>query len=285
MSASTLDEDHGATQESVVRAVESADGFAQVFPQHKFRIVQLLQQARHIVGMTGDGVNDAPALKQADAGIAVSGATDAARAAADVVLLTPGLSIIVDAIRESRKMFRRMNSYAIYRIAETTRVLLFMTLAILVFNFYPVTTVMLVLLAILNDGAILSIAYDRVQYADHPEAWNMPRRPEHRDRARRHGRRRHLRPLLHGRAAVPSDTAGRAVADVPEAVGRRPPDDLRDPHARSVLDRSAGGRSLLGRRGDASPWRRCSRSTACSWPRSAGGGGCSCGGTPSRGSW
>jgi H+-transporting ATPase len=157
----------------LAKAVENADGFAQVFPEHKFRIVQALQSQKHIVGMTGDGVNDAPALKQADAGIAVSGATDAARAAADMALLNPGLSVIIDSIKESRKMFQRMNSYAIYRIAETIRVLLFMTLSILVFNFYPVTAVMIVLLAILNDGAILSIAYDRVHYANHPEAWNM----------------------------------------------------------------------------------------------------------------
>jgi H+-transporting ATPase len=157
----------------VARAIEKADGFAQVFPEHKFRIVQALQNAKHIVGMTGDGVNDAPALKQADAGIAVSGATDAARAAADIALLNPGLSVIIDSVKESRKMFQRMNSYAIYRIAETIRVLLFMTLSILVFNFYPVTAVMIVLLAILNDGAILSIAYDRVRYSNRPESWNM----------------------------------------------------------------------------------------------------------------
>jgi H+-transporting ATPase len=154
-------------------SIETADGFAQVFPEHKFHIVDVLQERGHIVGMTGDGVNDAPALKKADCGIAVSGATDAARAAADIVLTIPGLSVIIDAIKESRKIFQRMNSYAIYRIAETLRVLLFMTLAILVFNFYPVTAVMIVMLALLNDGAILSIAYDRVHYKDQPEAWNM----------------------------------------------------------------------------------------------------------------
>jgi H+-transporting ATPase len=123
--------------------------------------------------MTGDGVNDAPALKKSDCGIAVSDATDAARAAASIVLMTEGLSVIIDAIKESRKIFQRMNSYAIYRIAETLRVLLLMTLSILVFNFYPMTAVMIVILALLNDGAILSIAYDNVHYKDKPEAWNM----------------------------------------------------------------------------------------------------------------
>ena len=158
----------------LAESIEKADGFAQVFPEHKFHIIDVLQQRGHIVGMTGDGVNDAPALKKADCGIAVSGATDAARAAADIVLMTPGLSVIIDAIKESRKIFQRMNSYAIYRITETLRVLLFMTLSILAFNFYPVTAVMIVMLALLNDGAILSIAYDNVHYKDKPESWNMP---------------------------------------------------------------------------------------------------------------
>jgi len=155
------------------KIIEDADGFAQVFPDHKFFIIDVLKKAGHFVGMTGDGVNDAPALKEADCGIAVSGATDAARAAADIVLMTPGLTVIIDAIKESRRIFQRMNSYAIYRIAETLRVLLFMTLAILVFNFYPVTAVMIVMIALLNDGAILSIAYDNVAFKDKPEKWNM----------------------------------------------------------------------------------------------------------------
>jgi H+-transporting ATPase len=171
LDASALEEP--ARGRALADTVEKADGFAQVFPEHKYRIVEALQARDHIVGMTGDGVNDAPALKQADAGIAVSGATDAARAAADIVLMTPGLSVIIDAIEESRRIFQRMTSYAAYRIAETTRVLLFMTLAILVFNFYPVTAVMIVLLALLNDGAILSIAYDRVRYSERPERWDM----------------------------------------------------------------------------------------------------------------
>ncbi len=173
--AKVFDDAPRAREARLDRAIENADGFAQVFPEHKFHIVEVLQRNGHIVGMTGDGVNDAPALKKADCGIAVSGATDAARAAAAMVLLTPGLSVIIDAIRESRKIFQRMTSYAIYRIAETVRVLLFMTLSIVFFNFYPLTAVMIVLLALLNDGAILSIAYDRVRYSDAPEVWDMRR--------------------------------------------------------------------------------------------------------------
>ncbi len=173
LDASTLGDEKAQKTPAVAQAIEDADGFAQVFPEHKFHIVEVLQNRGHIVSMTGDGVNDAPALKKADCGIAVSGATDAARAAAAIVLMTPGLSVIIEAIKESRKIFQRMNSYAMYRIAETLRVLLFMTLAILIFNFYPLTAVMIVMLALLNDGAILSIAYDNVHYRNQPEAWNM----------------------------------------------------------------------------------------------------------------
>jgi H+-transporting ATPase len=173
LDANTLGDAKTEETAAVTRSIEDADGFAQVFPEHKFHIVDVLQKHGHIVGMTGDGVNDAPALKKADCGIAVCGATDAARAAAAIVLLTPGLSVIIDAIKESRRIFQRMNSYAIYRIAETLRVLLFMTLAIVVFKFYPLTAIMIVMLALLNDGAILSIAYDNVICRNKPEAWDM----------------------------------------------------------------------------------------------------------------
>jgi H+-transporting ATPase len=173
LDATTLGDLEKDVTPQAAESIEKADGFAQVFPEHKYHIIDVLQKRNHIVGMTGDGVNDAPALKKADCGIAVSGATDAARAAAAIVLMTPGLSVIIDAIKESRKIFQRMNSYAIYRIAETLRVLVFMTLAILCFNFYPLTAVMIVMIALLNDGAILSIAYDNVRYRNQPEAWNM----------------------------------------------------------------------------------------------------------------
>jgi len=173
LDATTLgDTDKKATDDQA-KAIEDADGFAQVFPEHKYHIVETLQDRGHLVGMTGDGVNDAPALKKANCGIAVSGATDAARAAASIVLMTPGLTVIVDAIKESRRIVQRMNSYAIYRIAETLRVLGLIAVVILFFNFYPITAVMIVILALLNDGAILSIAYDNVLYKKQPEAWNM----------------------------------------------------------------------------------------------------------------
>ncbi|MGF2944785.1 plasma-membrane proton-efflux P-type ATPase [Mycobacterium sp. Lab-001] len=165
--------DTAGTDDDLGARVEATDGFAQVFPEHKYHIVRLLQARGHIVGMTGDGVNDAPALKQADAGIAVAGATDAARAAADVVLLAPGLSVIVDAIGQAREIFARLTSYATYRIAETIRVLLLITLAVVFMNFRPVTAAMIVFLALLNDGAILSIAYDHVRGSTKPVKWDM----------------------------------------------------------------------------------------------------------------
>jgi H+-transporting ATPase len=173
LDGATLGDSKAKETAGITKSIEDADGFAQVFPEHKFHIVDVLQKHDHIVGMTGDGVNDAPALKKADCGFAVSGATDAARAAAAIVLVAPGLSVIIDALKESRRIFQRMNSYAMYRIAETLRVLLFMTLAIVIFNFYPLTAIMIVMLALLNDGAILSIAYDNVIYRNQPEAWNM----------------------------------------------------------------------------------------------------------------
>jgi H+-transporting ATPase len=169
LSAAFLDKPDSQAQ----RVVEEAEGFAEVFPEHKYRIVELLQEKGHVVGMTGDGVNDAPALKKANAGIAVEGATDAAKSAADLVLTKPGLSVIIDAIKESRKIFQRMTNYCMYRIAETIRVLLFMTAAIVIFQGYPVTALMLVLLALLNDLPIMTIAYDNVKYSDKPEKWDM----------------------------------------------------------------------------------------------------------------
>ena len=158
---------------NVAQCAERADGFAQVFPEHKYWLIKDLQANNHLIGMTGDGVNDAPALKQADVGIAVSGATDAARAAADLVLTGTGLSVIINAIEEARRIFERMNAYAIYRITETIRIMLFMVSAILVYNFYPITAVMIILLALLNDLPILTIAKDNTWLSPTPVSWDM----------------------------------------------------------------------------------------------------------------
>jgi len=160
-------------ESEIVKIIEQANGFAEVFPEDKYFIVDELQKADHIVGMTGDGVNDAPALRKADTGIAVSGATDAARAAADIVLMAPGLRVIIDAIKEARITFERMKSYTIYRIAETIRLIFFMTLSIVIFNFYPLTALMIILLALLNDIPILSIAYDNTKIREKPVRWDM----------------------------------------------------------------------------------------------------------------
>ena len=165
----------GISNKKLDEALDHADGIAEVFPENKYDIVVRLQEQGHIVGMTGDGVNDAPALKQADAGIAVSGATDAARAAADIVLTTMGISVIISGIVEARRIFHRMLSYATFRIAETIRVLLFMTLSILIFDFYPVTVIMIVLLAVLNDFPIMMIAFDNASVAEKPVRWDMHR--------------------------------------------------------------------------------------------------------------
>ena len=160
-------------ESEIVKIIEEASGFAEVFPEDKYFIVDELQKADHIVGMTGDGVNDAPALRKADVGIAVSGATDAARASADIVLLSSGLRVIVDAIKEARITFERMKSYTIFRIAETMRIILFMTLAIVIFNFYPITALMIIILALLNDIPILAIAYDNTKIEKKPVRWDM----------------------------------------------------------------------------------------------------------------
>lgn len=170
-----LDREFIHTHESaIIDMIEDVELFAEVIPEDKYLIVETLQKAGHIVAMTGDGVNDAPALKKADCGFAVSNATDAARAAADIILTAPGLSVINDAIKQARITFERMKSYSIFRIAETIRIILFMTLAIVVFNFYPITALMIIVLALLNDIPILAIASDNTKVDPNPVRWNMP---------------------------------------------------------------------------------------------------------------
>ena len=165
----------GEVSQAAAERIEQVDGFAEVFPEHKYAIVKALQARGHIVGMTGDGVNDAPALKQADTGVAVAGATDAARAAADLVLTAPGLSVIVAAVEEARRIFERMNSYAIYRVTETIRIVLFVVAAMVAFNFYPITAILIILLALFNDLPIMTIAVDNTEVDPQPVRWDMRR--------------------------------------------------------------------------------------------------------------
>jgi len=169
----SFEEEHKEKGERFDALVESADGFAEVFPEHKFDIVKVFQRKGHVVGMTGDGVNDAPALKQADVGISVDGAVDAAKEAADLVLTEPGLLVISRAIEEARKIFGRMKSYAMYRISETCRLLFFLLAAMLVFNDHPLTAIMIILIALLNDIPIMMIAYDHMRPHSKPVTWNM----------------------------------------------------------------------------------------------------------------
>jgi len=165
----------------LAECIEKADGFARVFPEHKYAIVKALQERNHIVAMTGDGVNDAPALKQADAGIAVSGATAAARAAAALILTAPGLHVIIKAIETARKIFERMMSYTTYRIAMTMDVMFFVVLAMLFFPkidgmpFKPISAVMIIILALLDDVPIMTIAYDNTCVDPKPVRWQMGR--------------------------------------------------------------------------------------------------------------
>ncbi|XP_010937229.1 ATPase 10, plasma membrane-type isoform X1 [Elaeis guineensis] len=152
--------------------IEQADGFAGVFPEHKYEIVKILQEKKHIVGMTGDGVNDAPALKKADIGIAVSDATDAARSAADIVLTEPGLSVIVSAVLTSRAIFQRMKNYTIYAVSITIRIVLGFVLLALIWE-YDFPPFMVLIIAILNDGTIMTISKDRVKPSPTPDSWKL----------------------------------------------------------------------------------------------------------------
>jgi H+-transporting ATPase len=161
--------------DTAAQAIEKADGFAEVFPEHKYNIVKALQNRGHLVAMTGDGVNDAPALKQAEVGIAVSGATNAAQSAAALVLTEPGLSVIIHAVEEARRIFERMMSYTIYRIAMTIDIMVFVVAAMITFHYFPLTAMMIIILALLDDIPIMTIAYDNTYLSPTPVRWEMHR--------------------------------------------------------------------------------------------------------------
>ncbi|MFW6308278.1 MAG: plasma-membrane proton-efflux P-type ATPase, partial [Campylobacterales bacterium] len=155
------------------REIVESDGFARVFPEHKYNIVRAFQKKGHYTAMTGDGVNDAPALKQADVGFAVSGATDAARSAADIVLTLPGLSVIIDAVDEARKIYRKIQAYVLYRIAMTINIMFFTTLSIVFLDKVPMSAVMIIMLALLNDLPTMAISYDNAVAEKKPVHTNI----------------------------------------------------------------------------------------------------------------
>jgi len=168
------DMDPNKVPPDIALAIERADGFARVFPEHKYAIVKALQGRGHLVAMTGDGVNDAPALKQADCGTAVSGATDAARGAAALILTAPGLSVINSAIDEARRIFARITSYTLYRVALSLDIMFLVVLSSVFLQFAPLTAIMIVVMSLLDDVPIMTIAYDRTRVSEAPIRWNMP---------------------------------------------------------------------------------------------------------------
>ncbi|MCB0934284.1 MAG: plasma-membrane proton-efflux P-type ATPase [Mycobacterium sp.] len=167
-----MDPDH--VPAPIAATIARADGFARVFPEHKYAIVKTLQQQGHLVAMTGDGVNDAPALKQADCGTAVSGATEAARGAAALILTAPGLSVINNAIDEARRIFGRITSYTLYRVALTIDLMFLVVIASIMLGFQPLTAAMIVVISLLDDIPIMTIAYDRTEVSAKPIRWRMP---------------------------------------------------------------------------------------------------------------
>lgn len=167
------DMDPDNVPEKIADQIEKADGFARVFPEHKYAIVKALQKRGHLVAMTGDGVNDAPALKQADCGTAVSGATDAARGAAALILTAPGLSTINNAVDEARRIFGRITSYTIYRVALTLTIMFLVVIATIITGFQPLTSIMIVVLSLLDDIPIMTIAYDKTPVSEKPIRWRM----------------------------------------------------------------------------------------------------------------
>ncbi|HEX8978629.1 MAG TPA: plasma-membrane proton-efflux P-type ATPase [Parasulfuritortus sp.] len=159
--------------ENATRAISECDVFAQVFPEDKFHLVQALQSAGHVAGMTGDGVNDAPALKQAEVGIAVANATDVAKAAASLVLTNPGLSDVVAAVETSRRIYQRMLTYTLNKIIKTLEIAVFLSIGVMLTGVFVITPLLIVLLLFTNDFVTMSIATDRVEYSRKPERWRI----------------------------------------------------------------------------------------------------------------
>ena len=162
-----------AREERAPARLDDCDVFAGVFPADKFRLVQSLQRAGHIVGMTGDGVNDAAALRQAEVGVAVAGAVDVARSAAAVVLTTPGLTGILDVVDGGRRIYRRMLTYATNKITKTFHIALFLSAGLLLTGTFVTTPMLILLLLLANDLVTMSLATDHAAPSPRPDRWNV----------------------------------------------------------------------------------------------------------------
>jgi H+-transporting ATPase len=161
------------SEEQQARRVEESDGFAEIYPEDKYRIVKLLQSQGHMVGMTGDGVNDAPVLKQAEMGIAVSGSTDVAKASASVVLTEPGIAVIVDALKTSRHIYQRMLTWVINKVTKVIQVVGLLTIGFFWFHDVVVSLLGMALLIFANDFVTMSLATDNVKYTASPNKWDI----------------------------------------------------------------------------------------------------------------
>ncbi|MCL4365528.1 plasma-membrane proton-efflux P-type ATPase [Candidatus Marsarchaeota archaeon] len=155
------------------KRIITAEGFAGVYPEDKYRIVKALQSAGYVVGMTGDGVNDAPALKEAEVGIAVANATDVAKSSAALVLTKNGLEVIVDAVKESRRIFARMITYTLVKVAKVFQIVGFVAITFIALKFMPITPFLLILLIFTNDIVNIAISTDNADYSGKPDSWNI----------------------------------------------------------------------------------------------------------------
>ncbi|HUW50668.1 MAG TPA: plasma-membrane proton-efflux P-type ATPase [Sulfuricella sp.] len=164
----------GGLHEEIGKRVLDYDVFARVLPEDKFHLVRALQHAGHIVGMSGDGVNDAPALKQAEVGIAVANATDVAKAAASLVLTNPGLADIEAAVETSRRIYQRMLTYTLNKIIKTLEIAIFLSVGVMLTGVFVITPLLIVLLLFTNDFVTMALATDRVAYSRKPERWHIP---------------------------------------------------------------------------------------------------------------
>jgi H+-transporting ATPase len=156
-----------------VEAADKSDGFAEIYPEDKYAIVKSLQAAKHVVGMTGDGVNDAPALRQAEVGIAVSNATDVAKGAASVVLMNEGLSSIVDLVKNGRVIYERITAWILSKIVRTLQIATFVVLSYLSTGHYVVSAFAIILYFFMTDFVKVALSTDHLNWSRKPDTWNI----------------------------------------------------------------------------------------------------------------